>query len=280
MYDFGQTISLIIAMHIGTRMWNEEIIRRAPFSGNKTSLSAVKCTVPHRLCCRKKHLLPQLCRASTNFQCTEYPSSPLRIQKYSNATFLSDPGLIIACPCQKLTPQLSHTCWCDLNGVTLVAKDACPTVCLCFCEIAEHQAKNWFVLCRSVLHAKQGARGLNNFRFLCVPVGIYEYPWGLLFSRGYFCTPLSVWITFDHLWTSPRITCSGSCSLQKSDLAPPHHRRTRPCQWPARHSGGRQRARKFPSVFLIGSHSKYKSFAQLVSQIRRRQTLNICFKRR
>ena len=85
-------------------------IWRAPFSGNKTSFSAVKCTVPHQLCCRKKHLLPQLCRASTNFQCTEYPSSPLRIQKYSNATFLSDPGLIIACPCHKLTPRLRLTC--------------------------------------------------------------------------------------------------------------------------------------------------------------------------
>ena len=52
-------------------------IWRAPFAGNKTSFSAVKCTIPHRLCCRKKHLLPQLCRASTNFQCTEYPSSHL-----------------------------------------------------------------------------------------------------------------------------------------------------------------------------------------------------------
>ena len=30
MYDFGQTISLIIAMHIGTRMWNEEIFDERP----------------------------------------------------------------------------------------------------------------------------------------------------------------------------------------------------------------------------------------------------------
>ena len=161
LYDYGQTLSLIIAMHIGTRMWkgNEEIFDGRPSQAIRPRLAQLSApsrtgfVAARNICCHNSAEQVPISSA-LNTHLLHLGFKNIQMQHFYRTQVWSLPALV--------TNWLPS--WVSPVVVSLVAKDACPSVCLCVCEIIEHQAKNRSFLCRNVLHVKQGVRGAKQLQ--------------------------------------------------------------------------------------------------------------------